>query len=263
MEPSVYEVESRVQQTHWWFVGRRRLFRNLILPLAIPRDRPVLDVGAGTGNNLELLKELEFKAAHGIDSNELAIQFSSQKGFAFLTRADVCALPYLDNQFHLVLATDLIEHVEHDAQAVVEIFRVLVPGGWAIITVPAFPGLWGLQDDVSHHFRRYYPRSLMEMVRHAGFRVERSFCFNYLLLVPIWVARRTMRMFRVRLESENQVNNQLLNALFRAVFRFDVSTASWVRPPVGVSFLLLLRKPDQFVRKERKLETPAINEGWS
>ena len=68
---------------------------------------------------------------------------------------DVCHIPHVDNSFDLVLATDIIEHVDNDERALAEINRVLRPGGTAILSVPAFKALWGLQDRISHHKRRY------------------------------------------------------------------------------------------------------------
>ena len=143
----------------------------------------------------------------------------------------------------LVLATDIIEHVEDDRLALSEIARVLVPGGSAVITVPAFQALWGLQDEVSHHLRRYRLPVLRKAVAAAGLRPVRCFHFNYLLFVPIWAVRQILRVFNIKVSSESQVNTTLLNALLSGVFDFDVRTAPWLAPPFGVSIFVLAEKP--------------------
>lgn len=114
-----------------------------------------------------------------------------------------------------MLATDVLEHLDDDAAAVAEIQRVLRFGGHALITVPAFPSLWGLQDQVAHHKRRYRQQSLLKLLKDSGLHCERVFHFNYLLFGPIWLARQVIRMSRLRLRSENDVNNRSLNKLLQ------------------------------------------------
>src|SRR5262249_55005431 len=120
--------------------------------------------------------------------------------------------------------------------------RVLRPGGHALITVPAFQSMWGLQDDVSHHCRRYRMPRLKRAVESAGLFPVHYFYFNYLLFLPIWLARHIIRIFNINLASENQVNTALLNSLLTTVFDFDERTAPRLSPPLGVSLLLLVQK---------------------
>jgi len=148
-----------------------------------------------------------------------------------------------DASLDLVLAIDIIEHVEDDRRALREIARVLAPGGNALITVPAFQSLWGLQDEVSHHLRRYRLPVLRSTVVAAGLRPVRCFHFNYLLFGPIWLARQRLRLFKIEVASESQVNTALLNRLLSRMFDFDVRTAPRLAPPFGVSIFMLAEKP--------------------
>lgn len=146
MDIATYAVEAEVEATHWWFVGRRRLFGAELAKSGIkPTDR-VLDIGTGTGANLRLLRSLGLAAVRGLDSSDEAIGYCVSKGLGAVQKGDICALPFADESFDFVLATDVIEHVDDDPAAAREIARVLAPGGIALISVPAFPSLWGLQD---------------------------------------------------------------------------------------------------------------------
>ena len=243
MDIAAYAVEAEVERTHWWFVGRRRLFGREISALQLSQDARILDIGTSTGTNLRLLAELGQRRVTGLDVSEEAIRFCASKGLGEVRQGSVCALPFADDSLDLVLATDIIEHVDDDALALREITRVLAPGGHALITVPAFASLWGLQDEVSHHLRRYRMGPLMTAVRASGLRPLRSFHFNYLLFVPIWLARQLMRLFRVKLASEGEVNTALLNRMLLAIFAFDVRSAAWLSPPFGVSIFVLAQKP--------------------
>jgi len=243
VDPSVFLVEAKIEATHWWFVERRRLFADLIRRSRIPLDADVVDLGTGTGANLRLLKEMGFTRVAGIDPSENAAHWCAEKGLGTVRIGDLCALPLADASVDLVLATDVIEHVAQDGKAVAEIQRVLRPGGTALITVPAFPSLWGLQDVKSHHYRRYRMAPFLRLIEQSGLVIEKKFHFNYLLFAPIYAARQVINLLDIKLGSENEVNSPALNRLLGLVFRLDVTTAPFIKPPFGVSILALVHRP--------------------
>ena len=242
MDPSVHREEHAVEASHWWFVGRRRLFGRILRDLGVPRDAKILDAGSSTGTNLRMLRDLGYTHAVGLDKSPDAARFCHEKGLGPVLVGDLRELPFASDRLDVVLATDIVEHVEDDMRAAQEIARVLEPGGSALLTVPAFPALWGRQDDVSHHRRRYRRGELERVVERAGLRIVERFYFNWILLPPIWAARQVMRIARSRVDSENQVNMPLLNAALLRLFTLDVRLARRVKPPAGVSLLLLCRK---------------------
>lgn len=243
MEYAAYAVEAAVEETHWWFVGRRALFRRLIERHAPDRAARVLDVGTSTGTNLRLLVAMGFATITGLDASPEAIRFCAEKGLPPVREGDITAMPFEAGAFDLVLATDVVEHVDDDVRAVGEIARVLRPGGLALFTVPAFQSLWGLQDVVSHHKRRYRRAGFRRLVEGAGLDVVDQFYFNYLLFAPIWLARQLLPLVAPKAESETALNPPLLNAILLPIMHLDVATAPLIRPPAGVSYLVLARKP--------------------
>jgi len=240
MDRATYEIESAVEESHWWFVGRRRLFRRTIESIGLSRQASILDVGTSTGTNLRMLQEMGFENVQGLDLNDDAIRWCAEKGLGRVRKGDVCAMPFDDNQFDLILATDIVEHVDDDACALREIQRVLKSSGRAIITVPAFQGLWGAQDELAHHKRRYLKRDFLQRLQASGLSVYDSFYFNFILFVPIWLARQVIKMMRPTLESENQINSPFLNWILNKIFAIDVMSARTVRPPFGVSIFALV-----------------------
>lgn len=242
MDRETYIAEATAEETHWWFVGRRRLFGREIRSLALAQDANILDVGTSTGTNLRMLRDLGFTNVSGLDASDEAIRFCQEKGFDYVHKGDACAMPFYDCSFDLVLATDVIEHLDDDVGALREIVRVLRPGGHVLITVPAFSSLWGLQDDVSHHKRRYRKQALNSLVTGASLHIDRSFYFNFILFVPIWLARQALQFFKPNVRSENQLNNTSLNHILGAVFDFDCKIAPTFNPPFGVSILTLARR---------------------
>lgn len=239
MDLTAYAIEAEVEEHHWWFVGRRRLFARLLDDLATPRDAAFLDIGTSTGSNLRLLRQLGYPNVSGVDRSQQAIEYCRSKGLGSVELGDTCDLPFASESFDVVLATDVIEHVEDDLQALREIRRVLKPGGHAVITVPAFKMLWGLQDEAGHHKRRYRLGDLVKKVLDAGLVPVRKHYFNYLLFVPILAARWLIRLLRLRIANENQLTTPLINRVLLAIFDLDVKTAPRLKPPFGVSCLVV------------------------
>lgn len=244
MEATVYAVEAEVEQTHWWFVNRRRLFGAELKRAGVSAAARSLDVGTGTGANLRLLQELGYRDVTGLDASDEAIRHCAEKGLPPVRRGDIGALPFADAGFDLVMATDVIEHVDDDGQALRELRRVLSPDGAVLLTVPAFQSLWGLQDRVSMHKRRYRLRPLLDLLRRNGLAPQRAYYFNYLLFVPIWLARRMIDLLRLELRSEDELNSPLVNRLLSWIFAFDVATAGIIHPPFGVSILVVARRAE-------------------
>lgn len=207
----------------------------------IGRDAALLDVGTSTGTNLRLLKEMGFTNYRGLDPSDEAIRFCAQKGLGKVEKGSVENLPIENDSLQAVLLTDILEHVD-DRKALAEVFRALKPGGKAIITVPAFQGLWGLQDEVSNHLRRYTKKEILDLVKGAGFSVGTAYYFNYFLFFPIWLARQIIRIFKIKLKSENEVNSPLINKILTAMFALDIRTAKVLKPPFGVSIFVLAKK---------------------
>jgi SAM-dependent methyltransferase len=242
VNPGTYAAEARIEATHWWFVGRRRLFAREIARLGVGRDARTLDIGTSTGTNLRMLRDLGYRHVTGLDFSIDAIRHCQEKGLGPVRQGDICALPFPDASFDLVLATDVIEHVDDDRRALAEIARVLAPGGVVLITVPTFPSLWGAQDRIAQHKRRYRLRPLAAKIEAAGFALMSRYYFNYLLFVPIWAARRIIDMLGITLKSEGDVNSALLNIALRIIFEADTITAPILRPPFGVSALAIARR---------------------
>jgi SAM-dependent methyltransferase len=243
LQQSVYAVDARLEENHWWYVGRRKLFSRVIGTLGISHDQPVLDIGTSSGTNLRMLRELGFSDVTGLDFSDEAIRFCAEKGLGTVRRGDITEMPFPDQTFSLVLATDIIEHVDDDLRALEEVARVLRPGQTALITVPAFPSLWGFQDDVSLHKRRYRMGPLLTQIRAAGLEPRQRFHFNYLLFGPIWSARQLMKVWRHSYRSESEVNTPIVNRVLSAIFNLDVQLAPRWAPPFGVSILVVADKP--------------------
>jgi len=162
--------------------------------------------------------------------------------FDGVTEGAAEALPYADATFDLVTALDVVEHLDDDVAGLAEMRRVLKVGGCALLFVPAFQWLWGVQDDVSNHRRRYTLPQLRAAVERAGLRVERATYANITFLAPILLGRLVMRATGARPASENNINVAALNGLFGRVLGAERHLLAHVNLPVGVSAICVARR---------------------
>lgn len=241
MKKATYDIEWNLEKSHWWFAGRRRLFKALLSSLMIHNGSTVLDVGCGVGSNLPLLKSMGFKVI-GIDSEIYSLFFTKKTSGVPLLNANLLTLPIKSNSVGLIIATDILEHLEKDVMGIKEIYRVLGRMGEVIITVPAFQVLWGTQDIVGMHKRRYSKKELAQKIEQEGFTILKSSYFNFILFFPILLARWFIRFWGLDIESENKINHPLINIFFKTIFSLEPYLLRYISFPFGVSIFCVARK---------------------
>lgn len=259
MQQHTYAIMDRVEDSHWWFVGRRAILESFMREIAdrlrsvlqtasnigpaqasTPNQLRILDVGCGTGANIEMLSQ--FGNAEGVDISDDALEFCRKKGLT-VQKGLAETLPYADETFEITTALDVIEHLDDDIAGLAEMHRVTKAGGYSLIFVPAFMWLWGVQDDISHHRIRYTRRQITERIEKAGFTVERATYANFTFFAPILGGRMLMKLTGIKPESENNINVSTLNGVFGKIFSAE---RFWLRNldfPFGVSIVVVAKRP--------------------
>ena len=240
MEAVTYRIEDQVGERHWWFEGRRAILETVLRGLGLPPEPTIYDLGCGTGQNLVMLQTLG--NATGVDMSAEALAFAHGRGCRSTLQGDLYNLPIADDSADVVVATDILEHLDEDARGAAEIRRVLKPGGLALVTVPAFMWLWGSQDDVSHHRRRYTRAEVRALLEGAGLVVEKLTYYNFLLFPPIFLGRLLIKLTGKQIESENTLTPSAVNGLLRTIFAAEGPWLRWAGFPIGVSVMAVVRK---------------------
>jgi len=190
-----------------------------------------------------------FGKAEGVDIDAEAIGYCRERGLEDVRLGEASALPFEDASFDLVTALDVVEHLDDDAAAFREAWRVLRPGGHMLVTVPAHPFLWGDQDEVNMHKRRYVAGELRARLLETRFEVVRLSYMNALLLPPIAAVRLLRRLehrLRPRISAQSDFRYPApgpLNYALGWVFGAEGAVLKRADIPFGVSILALARKP--------------------
>ena len=242
MMEHTYPILFRVEQSHWWYIGRRKIIARFVEEICrnVTDRRPrILDVGCGTGANLLLLSK--YGDAEGVDVSEDALSFCRERGLEKVRRGAGEVLPYDAGEVDLVTAFDVVEHMDDDLAGLRELRRVLRPGGRVLLFVPTFMFLWGLQDDVSNHRRRYRLPELRRVLEEAGFEIERTTYANITFFLPILMVRKLMRLTGIKTDTENTINVTALNGVFGRLFGAESWFLKYMNLPFGVSGLCVAR----------------------
>jgi SAM-dependent methyltransferase len=243
MQQHTYSIMYEVEGKHWWFAGRRRIIAEFVGKVCrdLGKTRPrILDVGCGTGANIQMLSQ--FGAAEGVDVSAEALDFCRARGLGQVKQGAAESLPFEDASFDLVTGLDVVEHLDDDIAGLREMARVLQPGGRAVLFVPAFMFLWGVQDDISHHRRRYTLPELKEKLREAGLEIERASYANITFFFPILIGRLLMRLTGVRPASENNITIGALNGLLGRILGAESWWLRYMNFPFGVSIICVARR---------------------
>ena len=239
---------AQAEASHFWFRG----FRAFVTPLlryatAGRTDARLLDCGCGTGANLAFLGK--FGRAAGFDLSETGLKIGRDAGRTRLARGSVAAAPFRSDWFDVVTSFDVIYSLEDrdERAAIAEMYRLLKPGGFAIVNVAALESLRGDHSVLSHEVRRYSREQLHARLTNAGFTVVRLTYTNFTLFLPLLIARALQR--RRGLRSETAAHQEItvppapVNALLAGLLLAEGAWIRWFDAPAGSSLLCLARKP--------------------
>jgi len=243
------EATARAERDHFWFRGFRRFVAPMLARAAGGRTGlRLLDCGCGTGTNLRLLLD-QHGQAWGFDLTWTGLRFARGAGVTRVAQASAAAVPYPSGVFDIVTSFDVLYCLpdEIEREAVREMWRVLKPGGAAIINVAAMEVLRGNHSVLSAELRRYTRASLRELLEPAGFRVERMTYTNAALFPVMLTVRGVQRVMGLAPESEAEgeitVPPRPVNATLSVLLAVEASVVRAVPMPFGSSLLCLARKP--------------------
>ncbi|HIJ84299.1 MAG: Class I SAM-dependent methyltransferase [Magnetococcales bacterium] len=244
MDHQNYVNMARVQDRHWWFRGKRALLRRVLSRLELPEAARILDAGCGTGANMKMLSE--FGQVWGMEYDDFALEIAGKISGATVARGFLPGdIPFGSQSFHLVTVLDVLSCIEADGAAIKALADRMVPGGWLVITAPAFDFLFSSHDLASHHHRRYTIPRLVSVVESQGLEVSFSSYFNTLLFLPIVFVRLMKKWLRL-LEGDDVgvLPPAWINTVLSVIFRLESRVVGWGWSlPFGVSAVLVAQKP--------------------
>jgi SAM-dependent methyltransferase len=210
----------------------------------------ILDIGCSSGYTLRLLRRRMPRATLlGADYVRRPLE---KLGVTIpdlpLLQFNVSHCPLEHDSVDGVVLLNILEHIEDDGQAVHQIYRILRPGGVAVIEVPAGPHLYDIYDQRLMHFRRYRLGDLTGLMRRAGFEVVKASHLAFVLYPAFWVAkRRNRRLNRATAETQHAVIDGSMRLLghsqaLHSLLEIERALGRFVSYPFGIRCIVICRK---------------------
>lgn len=242
MNKKELEKMYQLEATYWWHVGKLKILEALIRFCRLPQNAQILDVGCGTGIVIQFLQK--FGSPEGIDISEDAVRFCQKRRTNKVGVGNALSLPYRDKSFNLVVAADLLEHIEDDVKAIQQMRRVLKKGGFLIVTVPAHKFLWSEHDEALGHRRRYTRNELLTKLKTVGFEIKRI-NYSVFFAFPIIFIYRTLQVFFVRSgfpKTSYVILPKFINRFLIKLLALEAKLFSFINLPIGVTINVIAKK---------------------
>jgi ubiquinone/menaquinone biosynthesis C-methylase UbiE len=243
MEDDEYDTLAALEDRHWWYAGQRAIAGALLRRVPLSPNAAILDAGCGVGGGLTWLRESagELGTVTGIDLHPRALRHAAQVSRR-VARASVEALPFPEQSFDLVTSFEVLYHLDvaDDLAALREFARVLRPGGWLMVRVPAHDWLRGAHDRQVHTRHRYSRREMGQKLRQAGFSIQR---LSYVgaFLFPLAAVRRLAQR-QGQAHTDVTLPGPFLNALLTRLLAAEGAWLPWLNTPLGLSVIAVAQK---------------------
>jgi SAM-dependent methyltransferase len=242
-----YEFLFNMEEHYWWFVAMRRITDVLLTTPLSRKNLTILDAGCGTGFNL-IHFEAAGHAAFGLDLAPEAVAAVRRRGFEKVARASVTEIPYRSESFDIAYSFEVIDEVADTDKAMRELYRVLKPGGFLLLRLPACEWLRSSHDTDIGTLRRFALGEMETKLRLAGFFVRRSTYANTLLF-PVVVVRRLLKHFGLGSGTDTKplpAGLGWLDPVFRGLLNIEAGLIQRnVRLPFGLSAICLAQKKEK------------------
>jgi SAM-dependent methyltransferase len=240
MDAALYPRMAALEDTHWWFSGRRAICERMLDRMGLPADALILELGCGTGGNFPMLAGRGRLYAMEVD--EAALGLAASRHLARLVRGSLPrAFPFAPSRFDLVVMTDVLEHLDDERGSLRAARESLKPNGNLLMTVPALSWLWSEHDATHHHRRRYRAIELRRLLEDCGFVIDYLGYYNFLLFPGIAAVRLFQRWRTARPTANGShdltMPSRFVNELLLRLLSCERFVLGRVRLPIGVSLI--------------------------
>jgi len=184
MPPPRYELHREIEDTHWWFLARRRIIIDLLKRFLPPHEGlTIVEVGCGTGGNLVQLNK--YYRAIGTEISAFAADVARERtGCPVFLGDGLDGLVGMPREIKGVLLLDLLEHMGNPVGFLSRMHSSMPSDALLLITVPAGRFLFSEHDLAFGHLKRYNRRHLQDELSQCGFDIIYISYFNSLLYLP-------------------------------------------------------------------------------
>lgn len=254
MKDGLYHQLNEIENTHWWHISRRKLIDELLSEMDVDHQSLALDIGCGIGGNMSVLEKFTSRAI-GMDYSELALSIARKKypqQEFILGDANNLYKNFRHDRFGLISIFNVLYHewIKNEIRVLEQVFTLLNPGGYLIITEPAHEMLRRRHDEQGMGKSRYQLSVLSHLISEVGLDVQVGTYFNSVCFLPALVLKgfEFLKKKKPMTSDENvkemEVPPEMINSMMIRILdieRLIIKKCGGV--PFGVTALAIARKP--------------------
>ena len=244
--------ENTAGSSHFIDLASRRHAISQVAQYASGTSPIIMDIGCSSGFLLTDLKAA-FPQAYVMGADVVLgplLNLAKASPETPLLHFDLTRCPLPDNSVDVAVLLNVLEHIENDTLAVQNLFRLLKPGGIAVIEVPAGPELFDIYDELLMHYRRYKLPGLRRLFLETGFSILSQSHLGFFLYPGFFVVKQLRRKKRADIPEEEiaalvsrNINQTSGNPFFHALMKLELAVGRIISYPFGIRCLITVRKP--------------------
>ena len=167
-----------------------------------------------------------------------------------LLHFDLTRCPLPESSVDMAVLLNVLEHIDNDTLAVRQLYRILRPGGFAIIEVPAGPELYDIYDEMLMHYRRYKLPGLRRLILDSHFTILRQSHLGFFLYPGFFMVKKLRGKKHADIPREeipalvsHNINQTRDNPLFHALMNLELAVGKVIPYPFGIRCLITAQKP--------------------
>jgi SAM-dependent methyltransferase len=236
MNNKTFSRQIKNQEKHWWFQARKKIIDQIISNIKLKKKNNILDFGAGSGVNLNMLQKYGLVDVHEKNRYARTVIKKRKKGIQNL----YSTLKIKKNFYDLILVADVIEHVKEPKNLLKNLKKFLKKDGRILITVPAYQFLFSKKDEALGHHRRYSIKLLKDEL--SEFKIENISYFNTFLCIPIIFITLLNKILKKDYIKEVETTpSSFVNWLYYIVFATEKYFIKYFNLPFGISIYILAK----------------------
>ncbi len=247
MNINEYKIMADLEKEYWWHKGKVHLIEAMIKKyFGSNRENPIeiMEIGCGTGGVTSIL--LNYGNVTAIDISEEAVTLNKESGVknAFCGDVNDMDLSPYEKKFDLILALDVLEHIQDDIEAMRRVHYMLKDNGMFFINVPAHKFLWSEHDEALHHKRRYHSFEMISKLKDTSFTILKksyfvTFTSPIIILYRIWGNLFGKSAYP---KTSYVMLPEIINNFFINILKLEVKMVEKFNLPFGVTLTVVARK---------------------
>jgi SAM-dependent methyltransferase len=243
MNKKSYKQVSEIESLHWWYVGRRLIITTQLKKIKFLSSSNILEVGSGTGGNLEMLSK--FGKVYAFEKNIEALNITksqnNHKKIRITQGSCPSKIPYSRIKFDLICLFDVLEHIADDKKTLINLKNKLKVSGKIVLTVPAYEWLFGPHDTKLHHKRRYSEKKIEAIIKDANLKIVKKSYFNSILFPLIGIVRIYEKIKGKESSIEHLMPKKEINYALLTIMKIEAFFLSFFNLPFGLSMIYIVK----------------------